>query len=206
MPQTAKQKRDARDQRLRDEGAQSATERLNLESTIRPDMVASVSGETLKPQVAGDKVVVGVKLGVAYYGIQLQKMCEKFEQNMQGGRTVSESTRLGQVLQLRGTSYPRGTPPKGFPPPPVIVDGAALNFNVDRDFMERWMEQNKLNPVVMNQMIFICRDVDAAQGVARDLAKLPSGLEPVNPEPGADHRMPRSSRKDEVMELEPGQR
>lgn len=203
-PQTAKQKRDARDARLREEGARSAIENLNLASTIHPDQVASATGEVAKPQHAGDKVVVGCKLGVAYYDIQLMKMDEKFEQNMQGGRTVTEATRVGKLVRLRGTAYPRGTPPEGFPPAPLIVDGAALNFGVDRHFMETWVEQNKLNPVVMNKMVFVCKDIDAAQGVAKDLAKLPSGLEPVNPK--GDPRIPRSTRKDEVMELEPGQK
>lgn len=201
---TAKQKRDARDQRLRDEGAASAIERLNAESTIRPDAVASSTGEVATKQSAGDKVVVGCKLGIAFYDIQLMQMDQKFEQNMQGGRTVTESTRIGIVVRLRGTAYPRGTPPKGFPSPPLIVEGAALNFGIDRDFMEEWLKQNKLNPVVMNRMVFVCPNIDAAQGVAKDLAKMPSGLEPINPE--GDHRIPRSSRKDEVMELEPGQR
>lgn len=203
-PKTAKEKRDARDARLRDEGARTAVERLNLAATIHPDQVPSSTGEVAKPQSAGDKVVVGCKLGVALYDIQLMRMDTKFEQNMQGGREVSEATRVGNVVRLRGTAYPRGTPPEGFPPPPLIVEGAALNFGIDRHFMEKWIELNKLNPVVMNKMVFICPNIDAAQGFAKETAKLQSGLEPINPK--GDARIPRSTRKDEVMELEPGQR
>lgn len=208
MPQTAKQKRESRETRIRAEGhaegERSAVERLNLETTIHPDRVASAAGEIARPQHAGDKVVVGCKLGIAYYDLQLQKPEEKFEQNMSGGRKVTEWTRLGGVIRIRGTAYPRGTPPKGFPAPPMVVDGAALNFGIDQDFMEEWLKQNKLNPVVMNGMVFIAKDIDAAQGIARDAVKVLSGLDPVNPE--GDPRLPRSTRRGEVSELEPGQR
>ncbi len=213
---TAKQRQEERDERLRNEGAEAAlrnlasgkpptnVELLNAAQFANPTGGPIASGETLKPQTAGAKVIVGCKLDITSYAIQHTKMDEKFEQNMQGGRTVTEGTRQGRVVVLRGTAYPRGTPPKGFPAAPIIVNGAALNFNVDRDWMEEWLKQNKLNPVVMNNLVFIASDIDRAQGISKDLAEVSSMLGPVVP--GADNRVTRSTRKDEVSDIEAGQR
>jgi hypothetical protein len=224
MALTAKQKRDARDQKLRDEGAASARAEqqapnadlnggvsreiadINLRSATNPGAVQNAHGEIARPQSAGAKVIVACKLGVAYYAIQLCRIDEKFEQNMQGGRTVKEATRIGQVINLRGTAYPRGTPPVGFPAPPQIVNGAALNYGIDKDWFDAWLEQHKLDPLVMNKLIFAHETVDGVTGEAKELANFLSGLEPVDPRPGKDARMPKSSRPSEVTDIEGGQR
>jgi hypothetical protein len=204
MALTAKQKREAREQSLRDEGAAAAIANLNKESTIHPDKVASSTGQVAKPQSAGAKVIVACKLGVAYYDIQLCRIDEKFEQNMQGGRTVKEATRIGSVVRLRGTAYPRGTPPAGFPDRPEIVNGAALTRGIDKEWFDVWMEQHKLDPLVMNKMIFAAETDDAIRGESAELSKFLSGLEPVNPK--GDPRIPKSSRPSEITDIEAGQR
>lgn len=212
MALTAKQKRDARDEALRAEGAAEAlkklnpdglspTELLNRASTIRPDAVQDAHGSIATPQIAGAKVTVACKLGVPYFDIQLCKIEDKFEQNMQGGRMVKEASRIGSVVRLRGTAYPRGTPPKGFPPAPEMADGAALTRGVDKDFMDAWLLQNRLNPVVMNQMVFVAETDDAVRGRAKDLAGMLSGLDPVNPD--KDRRIPKSTRG-EITDVEKG--
>lgn len=203
MPQTAKEKREARDQRMRDEGARLATEKLNAAAMQRPGDVADAHGPIARPSSAGAKVIVGCKLGVAFLDIQLCKIEEKFEQNMQGGRTVKEATRIGSLVRLRGTAYPRGTPPKGFHSPPEIVNGAALTRGVDKDWFDTWMEQNKLNPIVLNKMVFAHDTDDGIRGESKDLEKFLSGLEPVNPT--GDARIPKSSRS-EVSDIESGVR
>ncbi len=211
MPMTAKQKRDAREQRLRDEGAATARaemgtprtnesptteqiQELNRRAFANPGAVPDAMGEIAKPKSSGAKVVVACKLGVAYFDIQLCKIDDKFEQNLQGGRIVKEATRVGQVVRLRGTSYPRGTPPPGFPERPQMVGGAALNYGIDKDWFDEWLRQNKLNPIVRNNLVFAHETVDAVVGQARDLADFQSGLEPVTP--GKDRRIPKSTRAD----------
>ena len=139
-------------------------------------------------------MIVACKLGVAYFDIQLCKIEDKFEQNMQGGRMVKEATRIGQVVRLRGTAYPRGTPPEGFPERPEMVGNAALTRGVDKEWFDEWMRQNHLNPLVMNKMIFAHESQDHVVGEARDLSKFLSGLEPVNPK--RDARIPRSTRSE----------
>lgn len=224
MALTAKQKREARDQLLRDEGAAAArTEMakdlppnaditggvsqsiadLNLAAATNPGAVKNAHGQKATPQSAGAKVTVACKLGVAYYAIQLCEIVDKFEQNMQGGKTIKESIRVGQVVQLRGTAYPRGTPPEGFPERPEMMNGAALTRGVDKDFWDAWVLQNARNPVVMNNMVFAAENDDALRGESAELSKFLSGLEPVNPK--GDARIPRSTRAD-VEDIAPGQR
>lgn len=192
---TAKEKREAR--------ARAIAE-TNHEAIIRPDAVESASGEIAKPASSGGKVTVACKLGIATIDIQLCKMEEKFQQNMQGGRMVTEASRIGPVVRLRGTSYPRGTPPAGFPAPPEIVDGAALNHGIDKDFWDEWVKQNHLNPYVMNRMIFAHESRDHVVGLARELKDQKSGLDPLDPK-SKDPRLPRSTRE-EISDPETGQR
>lgn len=198
MP-TAKEKRDARDQALRNEGAKAALQKLNTDSALNAAKVPDAKGPLAKVSSAGQKVVVACKLGVPYFDIQHCKIEEKFEQNMQGGRTIKEATRSGSVVRLRGTSYPRGTPPAGFPEKPEIVGGAALNYGVDKDWFDEWLQQNRLNPLVVNRLIFAHETVDGVRGEAKEMAAFLSGLEPVNP--GKDSRIPRSTRE-EVSDVE----
>lgn len=218
MAQTAKEKRDAREKKLRDEGAAQARAEMgkppgpsseeiqaaNARAILNPGAVPDAKGKVASPQPAGQKVIVACKLGVAYYDIQLCKIVEKFEQNLQGGRTINEANRIGEVVRLRGTSYPRGTPPKGFPPPPEIVNGAALNRGIDKDWFDEWLRQHAKDPIVINKFVFAHATDDGIRAESAELSKFLSGLEPINP--AGDARIPKSSRPEEVLELEPGQR
>jgi hypothetical protein len=216
MAMTAKEKREARENKLREEGASAARAEmaakplgedkkaelaeLNQKQFANPGSAPSAAGPVAGP-AKGRTVVVACKLGVAWFSMQLCEIVDKFEQNMQGGRTVKEASRVGPVVQIRGTAYPRGTPPEGFPPPPVIVGGAALNYGIDAEWFDAWVKQNEKNPIVMNKMVFAHESEDRVRGEARELAAFLSGLDPVNPK--KDDRIPRSSRKGEVSDIEP---
>jgi hypothetical protein len=228
MTLTAKQKREAREQALREEGAALARQemrlgpnasirsgdseqiqQLNLAAFQNPGAAPAANGPIAKPQSSGAKVTVACKLGVAHYDIQHTRMDQKFEQNLQGGRMVTEGSRDGEVVRLRGTSYPRGTPPKGFPPPPEMMNGAALTRGVDKDWFDEWLRQHRRDPIVINKMIFAAETDDALRGESAELSKFLSGLDPVNP--GDDSRIPKSTRigtgkLPEVGEIESGQK
>lgn len=221
---TIKQRREEREQALRDEGAASARvemgtaaatppvpsekiQQINEAAFKDPGAVQSAHGDFKMPTSSGQTVVVACKLGIAWYEIQLNQIVPKFEQNMQGGRTVNEAIRVGPVVRLRGTAYPRGTPPDGFPPPPIVVGGAALNYGVDKEWFDEWLKQHRQDPLVMNKLIFAHQSDDVVRGAAKDMASLQSGLEPVNPK--GDERIPKSTRRGtgampEVSEIEPG--
>jgi hypothetical protein len=204
MPMTAEQKRlkRAADRAARETEAKDGVasdrpteiQKLSEAAIKRPDLVAS--GNVATPSSGGAKVTVALKLGVAFFDIQICKIEEKFEQNMQGGRMVKEATRVGPRVRLRGTAYPRGTVPEGFPDRPRMAGGAALNPGIDKDFWDTWVEQNRLNPLVVNGMIFAHEIEDHVVGQAKEVALIHSGLEPVDPRDRKDNRVPRSTRGD----------
>jgi hypothetical protein len=128
--------------------------------------------------------------------LQLFRKVEVPEPVQGGGiRVVPRHDRIGDMVQIRGTAYPRGNPPPGMPPRPIMAGGYALTPNVPADFWDAWLEQNKEADYVKNKMIFAYGDRAKTIGVARDNRELRSGLEPVNmtndprqikPRPGVD--------------------
>lgn len=174
---------------------------LNRETTLHPDRTPNAHGEQLKTGVSGAKCYVGFKVGIAWLDLQLSELVEKDEQTQTGIRRIKEAVRLPGIVRIRGTSYPRGTPPEGFPEKPMIVSGCAITPNVDKDFMRKWLELNAPSPMVLNRMIFIADTEQEAIDIARELAGDLSGFDPVNPK--NDPRVPKSANKF-VGELEPG--
>lgn len=172
----------------------AATEAVNREAIIDP---AAVRDDAVaKPQHAGGKVTIACKVGVAYIDLQLSRLEEVYENTQTGPRRIKEARRFGPVVRIRGTAYPRGTPPRGFPPPPLMVGGAALNPGIDKDFWDAWREQNKQSPYVINGMIFAHESDDHVRGRALEESAIHSGLEPLDPDSGKDPRMPRATRSE----------
>lgn len=169
-------------------------EKVNQRAMQNPGAVADAHGEKMKASRAGAKVTVACKLGVGYFNLQLSQLQEKWENTQTGPRKIMEARRFGPVVQIRGTAYPRGTPPMGFPERPTIVDGAALTPDVDAEFWFAWLEANKLNPLVVNKMIFAHEQRDFVIGQAKELKGINSGLEPMNPK--GDARAPKTTRSD----------
>lgn len=210
---TAKEKREAREAEAKARAAVEANaagkpsseqiEALNKEATLHPDKVPSAHGAPIEKSVAGAKVLVGFKVGIAYFDLQLSKLEEVDEQTQTGIRRVKMPVRYGPVVRLRGTAYPRGQVPDGYPERPEVIHGAAMNREVARDFMVEWMRLNVLNPMVTNKMIFVAENEADFRALAREYAGLASGFEPMDPKSGADPRMPRPTNKD-VGKLEGG--
>lgn len=177
-------------------------EALNKQTTLRPDRTPNALGNRVEASVSGAKCWVGLKVGIAYFDLQLSELREKEEQTQTGARTIKEAVRLDGVVRVRGTAYPRGTPPEGFPEKPMIVAGCAITPNVDRDFMRAWLDQNRTSAIVKNEMIFMADSEVDAIAKARELSGELSGFDPLNVR-GGDVRMPKSTNK-AVGELEPG--
>ena len=149
------------------------------------------SGPSL-PQTRTRQYVVGCKLGIRSIALQLSPLVDKEQMGSQGSRIVKEAQRTGPVVILRGTAYPRGTIPDGYEPPAMIVDGAALNFGIDADWMDQWLEEHQRDPLVLNKLIFAREKEEDAKAIAREHKDVKSGLDPVNPK--GDTRMPKSNR------------
>lgn len=203
---TAQEKRDAKIEQTRlateresnPEGL-TAAQQLNQEAIRNPGAVQDAKGPIAKPSSAGAKVTVGCRLGIAYYDLQLCKKEPVFEQNMQGGRTVDVWLRVGNIVRIRGTAYPRGQPPDGFPDRPEIVGGASLTRGVDKEWFDEWLKQHARDPVVMNGMIFAHESNDHIIGMAKETAGRLSGLEPINQK--GDPRITKSTRS-EISNIE----
>lgn len=191
---TAKERREARER---------ATVEANQEFMKNPGAVDDAHGEVAAPQSGGAKVTVACKLGVSWLDLQLSRVEQVEEQGLGTVRTVKEGRRFGPVVRIRGTAYPRGTPPEGFPPPPMIVGGAAMNPGIDKDFWNAWVKLNERNPLVMNGMLFAHENEAQVMGRAREEKANLSGLEPLNPKD--DARNLKSTRAD-VEDIKPDDR
>lgn len=209
--ETAKEKRERREAAAaaRKEGAADAAQKaaeataagkptseqiaeLNKQTILRPDKVQNAHGAVLeKTTDVGGVVFVGCKVGVPYIDLQLSQLVKVTEQTQTGAREVMQPRRFGPVVRIRGTAYPRGTVPDGFPEKPDMAHGCAINPNIDREFMIAWLDLNKLNPLVTNSMIFIGEKRDDIVAKGAELAGIISGFEPLNPK--ADPRTPRST-------------
>jgi hypothetical protein len=215
MVPTAKQKREAREQALRDEGAAQVRREMaaanpglatihetNAAAMNDPGSVGSATGEIAKPAAAGAKVIVACKIGVPYIDLQLCEMVEVYEETQTGPRRKMQARRTGNVVRIRGTAYPRGSKPSNFPEPPVMADGAALNFGIDKAWFDTWLEQNRRSGFVTNNLIFAHEKEDMVRGQAREQASVLSGLEPINPKGDPRIRAFAKPTREEVSDIE----
>lgn len=63
----------------------------------------------------------------------------------------------------------------------LMVDGYAATPNVDKDFWDKWLDQNKEHDMVRNNLILAHEKPGEANIMAKDGATLRSGLEPLTP-------------------------
>lgn len=140
---------------------------------------------------AGQKVIVACKIAVPWFELQLCEEREVFENTQTGPRQIKQSHKVGKVVRIRGTAYPAGTPPTGFPSKPQMMNGYALTENVEKDFWDAWSAQHAKAPYVMSKMIMAYDSLDSVRGVSKERAGEMSGLEPMSQD--RDPRIPRSS-------------
>lgn len=142
---------------------------------------ATASEADVRPtNKAGGTVTVGCKVALAWIDLQLCELQEKYENTQSGPRLVKESVRVGGIVRIRGTAFPRGEKPDGFPERPEMASGAALTHGVSADFWGRWVKQNERSPMVISGMIFAHAKAEDARARAKEFAGQLSGLEPVN--------------------------
>lgn len=213
---TAKQKREAREQQLREEGrlqaleqlrsdtptAESPIHQINADAMKNPGAVASATGKISRSEVAGAKVIVACKIGVPYIDLQLCEMVEVSEETQTGPRKRMQGRRSGNVVRIRGTAYPRGAMPSEFPAPPIMADGAALNYGIDKAWFDEWLDQNKRSSFVTNNLIFAHESEDRVRGQAREQAAILSGLEPINPKKDQRIKAFAKPTREEISDIE----
>ena len=128
----------------------SQTEATNRAAIADPG--AQGAERVVKPKSSGEKVTVACKLGVAYYDIYLCREETVSENTQTGPRDVTRYVPIrDNTVRLRGTAYPRGTVPDGFPDRPLIVGGAAMNPGIDKDWFDHWLDHGRLNSDGLNR-------------------------------------------------------
>ena len=138
---------------------------------VIPGQQTSVQSST------GSTVTVALK---APHGLKLRLFeFKETEVAVLGGGLKSQKEAFpidGEVV-LNGTSMKKEDAPHC-----LIIDGFALTPNVNKEFFDKWMTQNKDHHIVKNGLIFACASQHDAQDQANARVALKSGLEPLDPE------------------------
>lgn len=147
-----------------------------------------------RPSHAGAKVIVASKLPMAL-DLQHCEMREVQRRLRETMWTELEAAKVGPIVRINGTAYPRGQAPEGFRAAPQMVAGYALTHGVDQDWWDAWEEVNRDAPFVKSGLIFAAETMDEIGQRARgEFKAVTSGLDPVSPpKDGAitDPRLPK---------------
>lgn len=141
--------------------------------TDRTVAAAAAPIEPVKSGHAGAKVTVACKLAMGIV-MQLYEMRDTME-NVSGGnsRVVKIAHPVGKAVTVRGNSTAFGIQKP-------LIGGYALTPNVDKDFFDQWLRQNKDADYVKNGMVFAHGSRDHIEGMAEDRKDVKSGLEPLD--------------------------
>ena len=141
---------------------------------------------------AGAKVVVASKLTNAQeLFLEMKTTQTRRYQGSVWTEEVNVPVPDGVHVVVAGTNYPIGAPPPGivWPDRPRMAHGAALTFNVDKDFWDIWYEAHKTTPMIKNHLLAAFDTEADARAWAREYQKADSGLNPLVPD--NDRRWPR---------------
>ena len=145
-------------------------------SKPRDEMISSDRVKPVpRPATGTATVVVGCKLPNGLI-LRTFKMVEKTIRvhGMVSTETIAQE--VGQRFTVRGPALAFGQLPN-IP----IVGGYALTVGVPRDLARTWFEQNADADIVHNQLIFCEDNIERATSRAKELRKVRSGLEPLDP-------------------------
>jgi hypothetical protein len=165
-----------------------------------------------KAPVSEDKssskyVTVACKIGVPWIDFEVCEKVTMKENTQTGTRDIIQWVRTGTVARVRGTAYPRGEPPEGFPDKPQFVLGYALTPNVLRETWEAIVGQRTKDPLFTSGMVYAFERIEDIKSKARDYEKQLSGLEPIQrtKDEITDKRLPKSLNAG-VSTVQPGTR
>ncbi len=143
-------------------------------SRVKPDQETALIAET--GSVTGETVTVACKLP---HGLDLRlfEMVPTPEPIMGGGsRIVDQARPMPKIVKLNGFANPVNAAPKS-----LTYGGYGMTYNVDKEFFERWLEQNADSDIVQKELIFALESHEDAHEMAHDQKDVVSGLEAVDP-------------------------
>lgn len=118
-------------------------------------------------------------------GLKLRvfKPIQEFDDVVGGGKRPATIWKpYGDAVEIKGNAVPREQE-KYFP----TEYGFAITSNIDKDFWDVWLEQNKESDIVKNKIIFAFEKKADIQVESKKLESVRSGFEPLNKD--KDHRV-----------------
>lgn len=151
---------------------------------------------------AGATVTVASKLPMRLR-LQLEEFHEVRLPDGRGGYVIETNARkVGPVVVINGTAYPRGEPPEGFRDRPEMLQGFALTPGVPREFWERWVKQKAGFPPLESGLLFAHESRADVAAEARGMRDTRSDLDPMQVgKAGAAIKDPRLPRPISGIEL-----
>ena len=136
--------------------------------------------------MAGPTVTVACKIPNGLF-LRIFDFAEHSEPVMGGGtQTVKRAVQKGAQIKVNGPAVPFGKVPDF-----MQAGGYALTPGIDKEFFDKWLEQNADLDAVRNRLVFASEKAETTIKRAEDGASILSGLHPINPD--KDARIPRGS-------------
>lgn len=146
----------------------------------RKQVEPEISGNDVKvgsPNRKGDTVTVACKMP---HGLRLRlfKMADVAVPVFGGGqKMVQEARQYGETVTINGNAVNFGMAPRC-----RIVAGYAFTPGVNKEFFEKWLEQNEDLDCVKNNLVFAHSTTESTVDQAKDQRKITSGLQPIDPD------------------------
>lgn len=181
------------------EATQRAAEKAAREMHQNPNEV--LTDKIIKPGSAGAKVIVACKIGIAFLDLQVFRKVAKMQDTQTGPRKVEEYVREPSIVRVRGTAYPRGTVPPGYPERPEMWHGYALTRGVDKEFWDLYEEQNRNSPYVKNDLLFACENENDVRARALSGRDVKSSIDPITGDTDPRIQRPSNSAIEPLSEM-----
>ena len=128
-----------------------------------------------RPATGTETVTVACKIPQGFI-LQLHEPRDLSEVTMGGHRDVKQYFPVGEPFRLNGAAHGQNEGPRC-----RVVGGFALTDGVPKELWDKWLEQNKTLPAVVNRMLFAYPSTSHAVAAAKEVKTLKTGLERLNP-------------------------
>lgn len=136
--------------------------------------------------MAGPTVTVACKIPNGLL-LRVFEQVEHSEPVMGGGtQIVKRAVQKGPLVKVSGPAVPFGKAPAFH-----LAGGYALTPGIDKEFFDKWWEQNADLDAVRNRLIFASDKAETTIKRAEDGEKITSGMQPLDPV--KDARTPRGT-------------
>ena len=152
-----------------------------------------------KPEIRGTSshVIVACKVALPWLEFQVCNPKSVIRESLTGSREITEWDKSGELVRVRGTSFPSGTPPEGMTRPEMI-NGYAITEGIKRSTWEVIAQQHAQALYMQNNLVLAASSREEIAAMTRENLSLRSGLEPLQVSKAGivDSRAPKSARRE----------